>query len=294
MFGPPAPGAMERLDEFLALLGPEVEVVTATQLAELDRRGELEVPAAEMAPGEPRAQPIGPPPAIHAPAARAAPGKRNRLCSICGAGDANSFDLDGRRCPGCGSLERQRAFAVAYEHHIKAEFDLRGKHVLALSPSASELRFLKACGIAGKTSVDIRPEAKPDIVADICDMKVFGDASQTCVLASYVMPLVYDMGAALDEIRRVLAPGGRFMSVEPTRENGSTIEHADSQTMTSWYGEAAMREYRVGRFRTLGAADYHATLEQRFDVTPILTADPVTGLQQHVYLCRSGRHDLGG
>jgi ubiquinone/menaquinone biosynthesis C-methylase UbiE len=210
----------------------------------------------------------------------------NECCPICGAEKARFVQMNGRRCPDCGSLERQRCFAIAYDQIIHQEFNFADKHVLIFSPSVSELQFLKSCGIAGKTSIDIRPDSNPDIIADICSMPQIESGSQICVFASYIMPNVYDMEAALDEIARILAPEGVFFSVEMLTAGSPTTEIEKEESITGWYGQEAFEKYRVGSFRILGEDDYFYALSKRFTVSRYAATDPITDQVIIINMCK--------
>lgn len=205
-------------------------------------------------------------------------------CPICQAPKYMISKLGGRQCSECGSVERQRSFAVAYDRSIRAKCNVAGKDVLVLSASASETRFLKARG-ASTTSADIMPDRKADLVVDFCNMPQVATASRSVVFASYVMPLVYDLDKSIDEIARVLEDGGTFFSVE-TPIAGDTREVQDDESRAQWYGRDALEKYRVGTYRVLGRDSYLSKLEERFTVDMQVVADPITGKEAAIYVCR--------
>src|SRR5437016_9193052 len=126
-------------------------------------------------------------------------------CPVCGESVEAFAEFNDRPkalCPTRGGVERQRVLALIYEDFLREEFDMHGKRVLAVSPSASETRLLERYDAGEVTSVDIRPEVSPDLVADICHMPEIPRMSYDCVIASYVLTCVYDLDAALAEIHR--------------------------------------------------------------------------------------------
>lgn len=289
------PAQAEKFDAFLARIAGQVDVVTASDLVWMHACGKLSMdptldfthfrPPTPLPQAESPAVPESGKPGVPEPVRFVPPLPIKEECPICGAEKSRFVEMNGRRCPDCGSLERQRCFALAYDHAIHQGFDVTGRHVLIFSPSVSELRFLQARGIAGKTSVDIRPDSKPDIIADICAMPQIASGSQGCVFASYLMPNVHDMEAALDEIARILAPGGVFFSVEMLRVGLPTSETKDESAITGWYGKENFEKYKVGSFRVLGEDDYLAALSKRFDVTRYAATDPITGQVTLVNMC---------
>ncbi len=301
-FGGPVEAAVRRLDDFLGAIAGRIRVVSARELVAEHRAGELPLDrtldVALVGVAARRA-------AARAPATETAPSAvaagtpvvsvstaGMSTCPICGAAKERFTEMEGRRCPDCGSLERQRSFAAAYDGAIRAELDVAGQPLLMFSPAACELRFLKARGAGGIRRADIRPETRPDIVVDVCRMPQIGTETEQLVFASYLMPLVYDLDAALDEIARVLRPDGTFLSIEPVRSGRPTVETTDEAALTRYYGREAYEKYRLGSFRTLGEADYLAALEKRFAVRRFGAADPITGQVTLVHVCT--RHGDAG
>jgi len=282
------PSQVEKFEEFLGMIAGKIKTVTSLDIINLHAHGQLSLDptlnfsqiSAKQCPEALRTAPSMP------NATSSMPKCEPVGCPICGAEKSSFVDMGGRRCPGCGSLERQRSFAVAYDQAIRHRFDLGGKHVLIFSPSVSERRFLKDRGIAGEKSVDIRPSSKPDIIADVCNMPQIGSRSQECVFASYLMPCVYNMEAALDEIARVLAPDGTFFSIEMLRHGLPTVESKTEADITRWYGKENFDAYKIGSYRTLGENDYLAALEKRFTVVRYEAADPITEQIITVQVCR--------
>jgi ubiquinone/menaquinone biosynthesis C-methylase UbiE len=283
------PSQIEKFDAFLNLIAGQYQVVTATDIVALHAQNEIKLdPTQDFARLAERKQPTptDAAPTIPGSTALSALVSEKDECPICGAAVARFIDMNGRRCPDCGSLERQRCFAIAYDQEIRQACDVAGKNVLIFSPSVSELRFLKAQGVAQATSVDIRPESKPDIIADVCAMPQIASGSQSVVFASYLMSCVYDMEAALDGIARILAPDGVYVSIETLRSSQPTIETTELAKITGHYGYDLYEKYKVGSFRVLGEDDYLATLLKKFSVSRFFATDPITGQLNIVHLCR--------
>ena len=284
-FGYAGAGNLEKFDGFLAGLSGKTEIVTAAEVVRRDARGEIaygETLDFDRLPNTP---------AIDNAALFVSAGQKTEIavsarCPICGAEKSRFEKMNGRQCPDCGSLERQRSLAVAYENSKGKLFDFSGKTALIFSPSTTELRFLTQHGLAQKISVDIRPHSKPDIIADICAMPQIATASQELVFASYVMPVVYDLEAALDEVARVISTHGAFISVEPLVIGQPTREIAEQDQQSAWYGKESLDKYRVGSFRVLGDKDYLDTLSARFDVERFEGVDPISGQLNYVHVCR--------
>ena len=65
------------------------------------------------------------------------------------------------------------------------------------------------------TTIDIVAARNPDLVADVCDLEPFADASFDAVFLLEVLEHVPTPERAIAEIRRVLAPGGRRVLSTP-------------------------------------------------------------------------------
>ena len=131
-------------------------------------------------------------------------------------------------------------------------------------------------GVAAVTKADVRPDAKPDVLVDICEMPEIESSSYDIVFASYVLTCVHSLDTALAEFSRILTPEGHFYSSDPIGP-GETVEHTDSDRISSWYGRKALQEYNVGSFRTLGQVGVRRSLSEWFDVDAMCAEDPVTG-----------------
>jgi SAM-dependent methyltransferase len=187
-------------------------------------------------------------------------------CNLCGT-PVSEFrhHLDKpRSCPKCGSSERVRTFVAAYDAGALG-VDLRGRRMLLVSPSSSELRYLRAVEGLELVTLDIRPVVKPDIVADLCRMPEIPSADFDFVYASCVLNCVYDLDAALAEIHRVVKPGGSLLNVEMLNSGARTVERTDESLITQHYGREDFERYRVGGHRSFGELDYPEILGRHFE-----------------------------
>ena len=187
-------------------------------------------------------------------------------CNLCGTPVSEFRQHLGkpRSCPTCGSNERGRTFVAAYSSGALG-VDLTNKKMLLVSPSTSELRFLREVDGLELVTLDIRPVVKPDIVADLCEMPEVPDAHFDFVYASCVLNCTYDVDAALSEIHRVLTLGGSFLNVEMLIPNKTTVERTDMAVVTQYYGSDDYEKYRVGGHRSFGELDYPEILGRHFE-----------------------------
>jgi SAM-dependent methyltransferase len=63
--------------------------------------------------------------------------------------------------------------------------------------------------------VDLDPARRPDVVADVCDLRCFDDASFDAVFLLEVLEHVATPDLAISELHRVLAPGGVLVLSTP-------------------------------------------------------------------------------
>lgn len=266
--------APERLAALLSAWSKWADIVTATDVVALADSGTLRIDGPLPIPSRmtldgPEASSIS---------NEAEPSPPLATCSICDTPIKDFIDYNGpkRQCPTCGSTERQRVFAQLYAQSIRPEFDLATKRLLIVAPAASEKRFLKAHGV-GWRSIDIRPEAKTDIIGDLCDLSNIADCTFDAVVASFVLTCVHDVDACLAELNRILRPGGRLLTCDPLSFGKPTVEYTDLARITSWYGKEAYDKYRIGSFRTFGDADLPRLIQKHgFAVTPLHGFDAAT------------------
>ncbi len=64
-------------------------------------------------------------------------------------------------------------------------------------------------------NVDLDPARRPDVVADVCDLRCFEDECFDAVFLMEVLEHVSTPDLAISEIYRVLAPGGRLVLSTP-------------------------------------------------------------------------------
>ena len=168
------------------------------------------------------------------------------------------------------------------------QIDFSKTKILHISPTRPERLFFKNMG-AHTVSVDIRPECKTDIVADICNMPDIESASFDMVFANCVLNHVYDDEKALAEISRVLRSGG--MALLFVLDSG-TLKTIASKDPTGWYGKENYEKYKIGTFRHYGETDFIKQLGRHFsDVRCYEKYDIITDSSCKWYCCRKG-YDL--
>ena len=202
-------------------------------------------------------------------------------CPICGSHEFETFQSEkARRCSNCGSIERTRTIPKLLSENIPIDFS--STRILHISPSNPERRFFKSAG-ADVTTIDIRPECRVDIVADICNMPEVESESFDLVFANCVLNHVYDDEKALSEIKRVLRPGGMAL-IWVT--DSKTLKTVPCENPTGWYGQETYEKYRVGTYRYYGEVDFTDQLRRHFpDVQCFEKYDDVTDSSCKWYRC---------
>lgn len=202
-------------------------------------------------------------------------------CPICGGNVFETYNSDkARRCSGCGSLERTRTIPKLLNENVSIDFSTA--KILHVSPSNTERMFFKNVG-ANVTTIDIRPECRVDIVADICNMPEVESESFDVVFANCVLHYVYDDEKALDEFSRVLRPGGMALLYVPDSGTAKTVVHEDP---IGWYGKENYEKYKIGTFRHYGEVNFTKQLRRHFsDVHCYEKYDAVTDTSCKWYRC---------
>jgi len=206
-------------------------------------------------------------------------------CPICGGNVFETYNSAApRRCSVCGSVERTRTIPKLLNENIKVDFS--STKILHISPTKPERMFFKNRS-ADTTTVDIRPECRVDIVADICHMPEVPSESFDMVFANCVLNHVYDDEKALEEIKRVLRPGGTALIWVLDSGTPKTVVHEDP---TGWYGKENFEKYKIGTFRHYGELDFTAQLRRHFsDVRCYEKYDEVTDSSCKWYCCQKGQ-----
>ena len=119
------------------------------------------------------------------------------------------------KCPGCGSLERQRLLwlYLVDERNIKNE----KINLLNIAPDYAIQTKLKQLKNISYTSIDIESELAAQ-KADITNLK-FNDNSFNAILCYHVLEHVEDDRKAISEIFRVLKADGWAVLQSPIEEN---------------------------------------------------------------------------
>ena len=188
-------------------------------------------------------------------------------CPVCGGRFRRflPFGLNSRRnarCPGCGSLERHRFMWM----HLRHRHRLLQRHLklLHIAPEHCVRDALAVNPGLNCVSVDMF-DPTADRAADLTALP-FCDASFDFAICSHVLEHIDDDRAAMAELFRVLAPGGRAVVMVPIEmERPETYEDSSIDT-------AAGRDNAFGHpyhVRICGA-DYPDRLRQAgFAVTPV-------------------------
>lgn len=199
-----------------------------------------------------------------------------RKCNCCGRTFRRFRKLgDGTQgmCWFCGSLPRTRAMKLVLEN-ILAEADKPLK-MLHIAPDVSLRDWLLRHKMVEYTAGDRRAEgySYPDYVIDLDILDLpFEDDSFDFVLCSHVLEHIIDDGRAMEELRRVLRPGGRAIIQVPLDYNAAvTIEESPADRLTP-----RQRLEKFGQFdhvRIYGT-DYFDRMENHgLPVTPVKISD---------------------
>src|SRR5262245_35049954 len=90
-----------------------------------------------------------------------------------------------------------------------------GRRVLSVGAGGLLARRVKALRGSSVVQVDIDPALRPDVVADVCDLRCFEDASFDAVFLLEVLEHVETPDLAISELHRVLKLGGALVLSTP-------------------------------------------------------------------------------
>ena len=121
-------------------------------------------------------------------------------------------------CPACGSLPRHRILAMWGERHMGL---LIGKDILYFAPERGMTKWMDDHGIS-YTTADLMDE-DADLSIDIQKTRL-PENSFDVIICNHVLEHVGDYRTALQEMKRILRPGGVFILSFPMSEE---VEYVD-------------------------------------------------------------------
>ncbi|SEW01854.1 Methyltransferase domain-containing protein [Luteibacter sp. 329MFSha] len=146
--------------------------------------------------------------------------------------ELNGSDLDNFECPRCGANDRLRHLLMYLDSRRFFE-RFAGARVLHFAPERALVSRIDAAGPSTYVLADIEPSSDRMVRVDMTRMQ-FGDGSFDVVIANHVLEHVHDLGAALHEVGRVLAPGGHAILQTPySRRLSATFEDRGIDTDTA-------------------------------------------------------------
>ncbi|WP_172827126.1 class I SAM-dependent methyltransferase [Mycobacterium asiaticum] len=120
----------------------------------------------------------------------------------------------------CGSTDRDRLYKLYIDSFLPPG---PRRRVVEFAPSTPLAAFLQSRDDLHYRTADLMMDGVDDIV-DIVDMPTYSDASVDFFLCSHVLEHVSDDARALDELYRILTPGGRGIIMTPVTPEGSFDE----------------------------------------------------------------------
>ncbi len=143
-------------------------------------------------------------------------------CPCCGKSMrkfARFHGIEGQ-CTRCGSLMRHRALLLYLRDVLKVQSV--GRHILHCAPEPALQAWLTGLPTVEYISVDL-DSPRATVHADITNLP-FADTTFDLVLCSHVLEHVPDDGAAIDELFRVVRPGGVALIQVPSHPLAATYE----------------------------------------------------------------------
>lgn len=253
----PNTGAAEMFERFCSLLAERYSPVSAARLAAMDYVG---LGSQTWRPNR----------------ARVATEKTEAYaCPVCDCAELEDYNgIEKRRCPECGAVERQRAFSIFLE---KTGLNLSDKKILMLSNGSAERRILQRFPNAEIITLDIRPDQRPDIVGDICNLNMIANQTFDAIIGCQVLSHVYDLPNALSELARTLKEDGVFLQNDDSIGDAETREVVNEAEITGYYGKENFEKYRIGRFRIFGELNLDSLFHPFFERDYYEIEDPATG-----------------
>ena len=152
-------------------------------------------------------------------------------------GQNEHLNKDNYSCPICNCTDRDRLFAAYFKKYFK--YSNSKKSLLHIAP-AWELNDLVLKDKFNVITADLMM-ANVDYHVDIEDMKIFEDDSFDYFICSHVLEHVKDHDKALNELYRILKPGGIGIIMVPIivslKDTLEDPNHTSDEERIKYYGQ---------------------------------------------------------
>lgn len=167
-------------------------------------------------------------------------------------------------CPRCNAKARHRRAWLWLETHISA-LGCQRVRVLDIAPWPSFSRCARRHPSINYLGMDVERTRSADIVADVTAMPL-SSSTFDVVMCVHVLEHVSNDRAAIDELYRVVQPGGVVAISVPLRDDGPTIEDpsiTDPEERAAVFGERGhVRWYGLDLQDRLLDAGFEVVLER--------------------------------
>jgi SAM-dependent methyltransferase len=175
--------------------------------------------------------------------------------------------------PGTLSLERHRLFWLYLTQ--ETSFFTKPQKVLHFAPEQAFLKRFRKLGNLDYTTTDLNSPIA-DVKADICKLP-FKDNTYSFIICNHVLEHIPDDTKAMQEIYRVLAPGGTAILQVPYEANRTKTFEDDSITdpkeRAKIFGQYDhVRIYGMDYFDTLRSVGFHV---EAVDYTEALSDEKI-------------------
>lgn len=123
-------------------------------------------------------------------------------------------------CPVCGAADRDRLYKLYIDSFVPPDGIRR---VLDFAPSVPLSNYLRGRSDFKYRTADLMMSGVDDVV-DITDMPMYADSSFDFFICSHVLEHVSDDSLAINELYRVLSPGGSGIVMVPVTPDGTFDE----------------------------------------------------------------------
>jgi SAM-dependent methyltransferase len=143
---------------------------------------------------------------------------RDVMCLHCGWHGKSFFETSRKRCPQCGSLPRTRLIAHAIRHFA---IHLDYTDLLIVGPNIQEVVYLSTHFMLRTfLRVDVRKAGLINYQADLTNPSDLKTESVDTIIIWHVLEHIPDDRAAIEQMFRILRPGGRVLVSVPIHPEG--------------------------------------------------------------------------
>ena len=175
--------------------------------------------------------------------------------------EAEMLNYDEYSCPHCAASDRERFYALYVQNFLINEHKVENIRMVHFAPEASLRNFLKKYPFKEYRTADLMMEGVDD-KADLTDLNFYKDNYFDFFICSHMLEHIPDDIKAMQELYRILKPGGKGILVVPILQGldeiyeDSSIVTEEDRLLHFWQEDHVRMYNKQGYIERLGNAGF--------------------------------------